>query len=89
MLPDLRPEAFAPRVATEADADVVTRVLVDAFRGDPMWGTWAFPKPRSRRANRQGSYHPKETAELDLSLSATDIDDQGDRPARHTLGDQR
>jgi GNAT superfamily N-acetyltransferase len=53
MLPDLRPEALAPRVATEADADLVTRVLVDAFRGDPMWGTWAFPKPRSRRANRQ------------------------------------
>jgi len=45
-------EALAPRVATEADADLVTRVLVDAFRGDPMWGTRAFPKRRGRRANR-------------------------------------
>ena len=52
MLPDLRPEAPAPRVATEADADSVTRVLVDAFRSDPMWGTWAFPKRHRRRANR-------------------------------------
>ena len=52
MLSDLRLEALAPRVATEADADLVTRVLVDAFRGDPMWGMWAFPKRRGRRANR-------------------------------------
>ena len=52
VLPDLRTDALAPRVATEDDADLVTRVLVDAFHGDPMWGTWAFPKPRSRRANR-------------------------------------
>jgi GNAT superfamily N-acetyltransferase len=52
MLSDLRPEGLAPRLATEADADTVTRVLVDAFRSDAMWGAWAFPKRHSRRANR-------------------------------------
>lgn len=52
MLPDLRHGTFAPRVATATDADTVTRVLVDAFREDPMWGSWAFPEQGSRRANR-------------------------------------
>jgi GNAT superfamily N-acetyltransferase len=51
-LPALDPAALAPRIATGADAETVTRVLVDAFRGDPMWGPWAFPKRRGRRANR-------------------------------------
>ena len=48
--------ALAPRVATEADAETVTRVLVDAFRDDPMWGAWAFPNPRTRRANRHAVF---------------------------------
>ena len=43
---------LVPRVATDADADLVTNVLVDAFRHDPMWSTWAFRRRRTRRANR-------------------------------------
>src|SRR3954452_5933356 len=52
MLPELRRPAFAPKIATGADLETVTRVLVDAFRDDPMWGAWAFPNRMSRRANR-------------------------------------
>ena len=48
--------ALAPRIATQADAELVTRVLVDAFHGDPMWGAWAFPNPQTRRANRQAVF---------------------------------
>lgn len=44
--------AVGPRVATSADALVVTRILVDAFRDDPMWGPWAFPDPTTRRQSR-------------------------------------
>ena len=53
--PSARPSGF-PRSATPVDADLVTRVLVDAFRNDPMWGAWAFPSARSRRANRQAVF---------------------------------
>jgi GNAT superfamily N-acetyltransferase len=42
----------SPRVATPEDAPLVTRILVEAFRDDPMWGPWAFPDPRFRRQNR-------------------------------------
>jgi len=42
-----------PRLATSADAPVVTRVLVDAFHQDQMWGAWAFPDVATRRQNRQ------------------------------------
>ena len=45
-----------PRVATPQDADLVTRVLVEAFRNDPMWGAWAFPSARSRDSNRQAVF---------------------------------
>ncbi|HEX3296665.1 MAG TPA: GNAT family N-acetyltransferase [Nocardioides sp.] len=44
--------AVAPRVATPDDALVVTRILVDAFHADPMWGPWAFPDPTTRRQGR-------------------------------------
>lgn len=44
------------RVATSKDADLVTRVLVAAFRNDPMWGAWAFPRTDSRNANRQAVF---------------------------------
>jgi len=44
--------AVGPRVATSADALVVTRILVDAFHDDPMWGPWAFPDPTTRRQGR-------------------------------------
>jgi GNAT superfamily N-acetyltransferase len=40
------------RVATTVDARVVTRILVDAFGDDPMWGAWAFPDPATRRRHR-------------------------------------
>jgi GNAT superfamily N-acetyltransferase len=43
-------------VATSEDADTVIRVLVDAFRNDPMWGAWAFPARRSREANRRAVF---------------------------------
>jgi GNAT superfamily N-acetyltransferase len=43
-------------VATPADADLVTRLLVEAFDNDPMWGAWAFPTVSSRRANRQAVF---------------------------------
>src|SRR5690242_1115533 len=42
----------APRVATYADLDVVTRILVEAFHDDPMWGAWAFPDPQTRSRHR-------------------------------------
>ena len=42
-----------PRPATSTDASLVTRVLVDAFHQDPMWGAWAFPDAATRRQNRQ------------------------------------
>ena len=44
----------APRVATAADTNRVTMILVDAFVDDPMWGAgaWAFPDPGIRRAQR-------------------------------------
>lgn len=42
----------APRVATYADLPVVTRILVEAFHDDPMWGPWAFPDPQTRTAHR-------------------------------------
>jgi GNAT superfamily N-acetyltransferase len=41
-----------PRVATRDDAELVTRLLVDAFGNDAMWGEWAFPDARGREANR-------------------------------------
>jgi ribosomal protein S18 acetylase RimI-like enzyme len=43
----------APRLATSVDAPVVTRILVEAFRDDPMWGPWAFPDPATRRQHRE------------------------------------
>ena len=45
-----------PRIATEADAATVTRVLTDAFHADGVWGEWAFPDPRSRRAKREALF---------------------------------
>ena len=48
-----RTEATSPRVATPADAPLVTRILVDAFHDDPMWGPWAFPDPRTRQQHRE------------------------------------
>jgi ribosomal protein S18 acetylase RimI-like enzyme len=42
-----------PRQATPTDAPLVTRVLVDAFHQDPMWGAWAFPDPATRRRHRE------------------------------------
>lgn len=41
------------RLATRADARLVTRILVDAFHDDPMWGPWAFPDPATRRQHRE------------------------------------
>lgn len=46
-------EQTTSRVATSAEAPVVTRILVDAFADDPMWGPWAFPDPGSRRRHRE------------------------------------
>jgi GNAT superfamily N-acetyltransferase len=46
-------EHAAPRLATTADATVVTRILVDAFHDDPMWDAWAFPDPSTRRHHRE------------------------------------
>ena len=45
--------ALSVRVATSADAPLVTRILVEAFRADPMWGAWAFPDPSTRRQHRE------------------------------------
>jgi len=47
---------IAPRVATPADAALVTRILVDAFADDPMWGAWAFPDECDRRAHRRAVF---------------------------------
>lgn len=41
-----------PVSAIDDDAALVTRILVDAFADDPMWGPWAFPDPTTRRASR-------------------------------------
>ena len=46
----------SPRIATRADAPVVTRILVDAFHDDPMWGAWAFPDPATRRPYREAIF---------------------------------
>jgi GNAT superfamily N-acetyltransferase len=40
-------------VATPADARTVTRILVEAFHDDPMWGAWAFPDPHTRPQHRE------------------------------------
>lgn len=45
-----------PRPATPAEATLVTRVLVDAFEHDPMWGSWAFPDPATRRHHRESVF---------------------------------
>jgi ribosomal protein S18 acetylase RimI-like enzyme len=45
-----------PRVATEDDKALVTRILVDAFDDDPMWGAWAFPEPHTRARYREGVF---------------------------------
>jgi GNAT superfamily N-acetyltransferase len=45
-------QASSPRVATPADLPTVTRILVDAFQDDPMWGAWAFPDPQTRPQHR-------------------------------------
>src|SRR3954453_7092856 len=42
-----------PRRATAQDVPQVTRILVDAFADDPMWGAWAFPDPVTRRRSRE------------------------------------
>lgn len=42
----------SPRVAAAADGSLVTRILVDAFHDDPMWGPWTFPDPRTRHQGR-------------------------------------
>lgn len=42
-----------PRLAGPADAALVTRILVDAFHEDPMWGAWAFPDLDTRREHRE------------------------------------
>jgi ribosomal protein S18 acetylase RimI-like enzyme len=44
------------RLAGPADAEVVTRILTDAFRDDPMWGPWAFPEPSTRRGHRESVF---------------------------------
>jgi hypothetical protein len=45
-----------PRVASAGDVATVTRILVDAFADDPMWGAWAFPDPATRRSRRSGVF---------------------------------
>lgn len=48
------PDVDAPaRLATADDVARVTRILVDAFTEDPMWGAWAFPDPVTRRHSRE------------------------------------
>ena len=49
-------EPGPPRVATEQDAALVTRILVEAFHDDPMWGAWAFPEPATRRRHRDAVF---------------------------------
>jgi GNAT superfamily N-acetyltransferase len=46
----------SPRRATDQDAPLVTRILVDAFQDDAMWGPWAFPGPERRRENREAVF---------------------------------
>jgi GNAT superfamily N-acetyltransferase len=46
----------SPRVATRADLPVVTRILVEAFHDDPMWGAWAFPDPVTRSQHRRSVF---------------------------------
>ena len=46
-------QASSPRVATPAEVLTVTRILVQAFHDDPMWGAWAFPDPRTRPQHRE------------------------------------
>jgi GNAT superfamily N-acetyltransferase len=46
----------APRRASTRDTPIVTRILVEAFHDDPMWGAWAFPDPRSRRGRREAVF---------------------------------
>jgi GNAT superfamily N-acetyltransferase len=46
------PKTAGLRVATRADHTAVTRILVEAFRDDPMWGPWAFPDPLTRSQYR-------------------------------------
>lgn len=45
-----------PRIATADDTALVTRILVDAFDDDPMWGPWAFPDPRTRNRFREAVF---------------------------------
>lgn len=45
-----------PRRAEPADVDLVTRLLVDAFADDPMWGSWAFPQRHTRREHREAVF---------------------------------
>jgi ribosomal protein S18 acetylase RimI-like enzyme len=45
-----------PRIAHNRDQALVTRILVDAFDNDPMWGPWAFPDPQTRRSNREAVF---------------------------------
>lgn len=45
-----------PRLATPDDVATVTRILAAAFHADGIWGEWAFPKRRTRRANRQAAF---------------------------------
>ncbi len=45
-----------PRVATATDRPIVTRILVEAFQDDPMWGPWAFPDPHARRRGREAVF---------------------------------
>jgi GNAT superfamily N-acetyltransferase len=48
--------SLGPRVATSADHSLVTRILVEAFHDDPMWGPWAFPDPTNRRQAREAVF---------------------------------
>ena len=41
-----------PRVATPADADTVTDLIVEAFYDDPTW-SWAFPDATKRRSQHR------------------------------------
>jgi ribosomal protein S18 acetylase RimI-like enzyme len=45
-----------PHIATDDETDLVTRILVDAFDDDPMWGAWAFPEPSTRAGFREGVF---------------------------------
>ena len=48
--------ARPPRLATTDDEALVTRILVNAFHEDPMWGAWAFPDPATRRHHREAVF---------------------------------